>query len=305
MDILFSLVFRLVFTIPLTRGLIFTIAPALLLLAYVRKKDQLEPEPPKLIWQLFGLGALSVALGYVLEIGMEIVGLMLFGIESEYDITVGYRIFNWFINVALVEEGCKFLMLRLRTWRDPNFNCLYDGMVYSVAVSAGFALAENFIYLFRIGLDAMFLRAILSVPSHICFAVFMGTFYSSARKYAYLGNRTGKRVSIALALIVPIIAHGLYDYIASGAGSLWSVFLFALAMFVICFIQIKRLSGNDTFIETARIVYETSSQDVFGESAQTSLPDDANAPFGQAYPSQTTPGTDTSSADDSNFTSPL
>ena len=57
---LIGLLFYMVLSLPLVRTLALTLVPALALLAYVRKKDWLEPEPPKLVWGLFGLGVLSV-----------------------------------------------------------------------------------------------------------------------------------------------------------------------------------------------------------------------------------------------------
>ncbi len=245
-----QIVFAIVFNVPVVRGLVFTVVPALLLLWYVRKKDMLEPEPPKLVWSLFGLGALSVALAYVLELGLTVLALT--GLDED---SLAFELINWFLIVGLTEEGCKYLMLHLRSWKNPNFNCLYDGMVYAVASSAGFALAENFIYLFRYGVSAMFLRAIISVPSHICFAVFMGTFYSSAKKHQHWGEKGRMRRDLFLALLVPTLAHGLYDFIASGAGGTLGfgvVVVFAAAMFVVCWLLIKRLAENDTFIEITK-----------------------------------------------------
>ena len=49
MGFIIELLFRLVFEVPLLRTVALTIVPALLLLWYVRSKDRLEPEPPKLL----------------------------------------------------------------------------------------------------------------------------------------------------------------------------------------------------------------------------------------------------------------
>ena len=206
----------------------------------------LEPEPPRLIWSLFGLGALAAVLALVAELGLTLV--LLSGIDRESTL---FRIIQWFIVAGLAEESCKFLMLWARTWRDPNFDCLYDGLVYAVAVSAGFALLENILYLIRGSVAQMFLRAIISVPSHICFAVFMGTFYSAARRHAHWGEKPLVKLNMALAVIVPAFVHGLYDFVADGAAGtvgFWAVVAFAAAMFIVCFMLINRLSGNDEYI---------------------------------------------------------
>ena len=45
--------------------------------------------------------------------------------------------------VAIAEESSKYIFLRHRTWNNPEFNCTYDGVIYAVFTSLGFALWEN------------------------------------------------------------------------------------------------------------------------------------------------------------------
>ena len=54
--------------------------------------------------------------------------------------------------VGLIEEGCKFFFLYKKTWKNVNFNYTFDGIVYAVTVSLGFAAIENIIYVFNYGL---------------------------------------------------------------------------------------------------------------------------------------------------------
>jgi RsiW-degrading membrane proteinase PrsW (M82 family) len=85
-----------------------------------------------------------------------------------------------------------------------------DGIVYAVCVSLGFAGLENILY---VALDenwasVAITRAIFAVPGHFCFGVMMGYFYSLAKFEPQHRIRYS-----ALALIVPIVAHGVYDAI--------------------------------------------------------------------------------------------
>ena len=57
-----------------------------------------------------------------------------------------YKIILAFAVVAVVEEGTKFLLMKLKTWKNPNFNYSFDGIVYAVSVSLGFAAFENIKY---------------------------------------------------------------------------------------------------------------------------------------------------------------
>ena len=243
---LIGLLFYAVLSLPLVRTLALTLVPALALLAYVRKKDWLEPEPPRLVWGLFGLGVLCVIPAFFLELG----GLYVLSriLDSE---SVLFGMIKWFLVVGLVEEGCKYAVLRLKTWNHPAFNCTFDALVYAVAVSAGFALAENITYLISYGSSAMLMRALVSVPSHICFAVLMGSWYGSAKRLERWESAEKARSSRLLALLVPVLVHGLYDLIVSGVnggGTVALFFIFVLAMFALCFRRVRKLSATDEYI---------------------------------------------------------
>lgn len=247
-EFLLRLLFDLVLEVPFVRVFALTIIPSLLLLWYVRRKDALEPEPPRLIWSLVALGAAAVVAAGLLELGALYVLTGILRTDSAQ-----FEIVRWFLVVGLIEEACKFAVLYLRTWKHPAFNCLFDGMVYAVAVSAGFALAENVLYLFRYGASVVLLRAVTSIPAHICFSVIMGMWYSMARKYEFTGETDKKRRSLGLCVLLPMLAHGGYDWVASGfsenTGALVLFITYVAAMFIFCWWQVKRLSGQDAYYE--------------------------------------------------------
>ena len=246
MYFLIELLFELVFTLPLLRIIILAVVPALALLMYVRKKDALEPEPPKLIWSLVGYGAASVVIAMLLESA----GLFLLTrVASQGSIL--FQIIQWFIVVGIGEEISKYMILRWKTWKHPDFNCTYDGMVYAVAVSAGFALAENIMYLFRYGSGVLFMRAIVSIPAHISFSVFMGAWYSASRKYQLAGETDKGRTAMILSVLVPALAHGGFDFIATNTDQTGMIIVFVIyviAMFVTSWRLLKKVSENDAFM---------------------------------------------------------
>ena len=131
------------------------VIPAVILLLQVYRADRLEKEPTGLLISLLVFGVIATALAIVTEtIGENI--LLSFFDETD----LGYLILSNFIVVALSEEGFKLLLLRWRTWRSPNFNCQFDGVVYAVFVSLGFALWENIGYVAMYGFGTALVRAV-------------------------------------------------------------------------------------------------------------------------------------------------
>ena len=62
----------------------------------------------------------------------------------------------------------------LGAYPKKDFNEPFDGIVYSVMVSMGFATTENILYAMKGGLEVALLRMVMSVPAHATFAVLMG-----------------------------------------------------------------------------------------------------------------------------------
>lgn len=232
----------------LTLILIYVLAallPAFFLLRYIYKHDTVEKEPPRLLWKLFFLGVLSAIPACVLElIGGNVLEMF---VEPENPV---YSIVTAFLVVAAVEEGFKFLFLKRATWNNPNFNFRFDGVVYAVFVSLGFAAIENILYVFSYGLSVALPRALLAVPAHTGFAVFMGVFYGSAQLCRAKGRRAGRRGNLILSYLIPVILHGIYDACAM-VDSTYSVIIFfgfVIVMYFIVIRTIKKASSRDEMI---------------------------------------------------------
>lgn len=160
-----------------------------------------------------------------------------------------------FIIVGPAEELGKYLVMRWITWNNRHFDYLFDGIVYAVFSSLGFAALENVCYVFSNGVTTGIVRMFSSVPGHACFGVFMGFFYSKAKHASATGNKGKCFINKCLAIIVPSLLHGLYDallMIAEASYSdgleticiiLWIVVL--IAMFVCTIIMIVKTSKND------------------------------------------------------------
>ena len=218
------------------------VLPAVFLMRYVYKQDEIEREPTHLLVSLIGKGILAALAAIVLEmLGQSVLNAL---VDPENPI---YVYLMAFLVVAAVEEGTKFFFLYRCTWRDPNFNYRFDAILYAVFVSLGFAAFENVKYVFSYGLSAALPRAILAVPGHMGFAVFMGVFYGRAKRCHDWGNGFGCKVNLILSYLFPVFLHGVYDTCCMlGTNRSTLVFVaFVLAMYLIVFRLIRRESRTD------------------------------------------------------------
>lgn len=247
--------------------------PAIILLTFIYKKDKYDKEPPGLLFGLLFSGAAVAVLaipveGFVLGLidkgfafaVVEQDGVNYFRSDTLY---YAYQILRNFIGVALVEEGLKWVVLVLITRKNRHFNSYFDGVIYAVFVSLGFAALENVLYVFNLGLGVAVTRAVLSVPGHMFNAVFMGFFYSTWHILSVAGKMEGTlmrdgilpRIAsrfrpgkyLAFSLVVPTLVHGFYDYCLSLESALFTVifFIFVISLYVYCFRKISRISKSD------------------------------------------------------------
>lgn len=218
------------------------VLPAVFLMRYVYRLDRIEREPVPLLISLIGKGIWAALAAIVLEmLGQSILNAL---VEPE---NPWYVFLTAFLVVAAVEEGTKFFFLYRRTWRDPNFNYRFDAILYAVFVSLGCAAFENVKYVFSYGLSVALPRAILAVPGHMGFAVFMGIFYGRAKRCADRGNRFGSTCNLLLGYLFPVFLHGVYDTCCmTGTSRSTAVFVgFVIAMYLIVYLLIKRESRTD------------------------------------------------------------
>lgn len=66
-------------------------------------------------------------------------------------------------------------------YQHTEFDTHYDGIIYAVAISLGFATVENILYLLSNGIEYALTRAIFPVSSHALFGVMMGYHFGMAK----------------------------------------------------------------------------------------------------------------------------
>jgi protease PrsW len=176
-----------------------SLAPGLAIGLYIYWKDKHEPEPIGLLIKSFFFGMISTLI--TLAISWPIDLLVQIDPSSLTDQAV-----HAFILVALIEEFSKFIFVRWVLYPNPNFNEPFDGIVYAVTVSLGFAGLENILYVQNGGIETAIMRMFTAVPAHATFGVLMGYFLGKA-KFEH------KKSHYALyALGVATLFHGGYNY---------------------------------------------------------------------------------------------
>lgn len=215
--------------------------PGILIVIYIFRKDKIEKEPVNLIIRMVILGAVSCAPAAVLEGWLENYLPVYPEGSLQYALTIS------FLSAGLIEELCKFAFLRAGIWKNRAFDYRFDGVVYGVAVAAGFAMLENILYVMDGGIQTAITRAFLSVPLHAFCGAFMGAFFGTAKKHAVRGNAAKSAGCQICAVLIPVMIHGIYDTFAFLNSNYASICLlgFALVLYIIGIRIINRLSKDD------------------------------------------------------------
>lgn len=223
--------------------LLAALIPPIILMVMVYKQDKIEKEPVWLIVRLILFGCVSVLPAALLEILMDII--LQTAIPNTQSIL--YLVLENFLGVAIIEEGCKYYFLWWQTWRSPEFNYRFDGIVYAVSVSLGFAALENIQYVFSYGLGTALSRAILAIPLHCICGIFMGHFYGEAKFAEARGLASSKTRNMVYAILVPTLIHGFYDFaLSTQSGVATFVFLvYVIILDIVAFRSIKKFSNED------------------------------------------------------------
>lgn len=182
-------------------ALLLAIAPIALLIVFIYLKDKYEKEPKRLLLYTFLLGAIvSIIITTILYVFIDLF------LPLNNKTSVVQQFMKAFFVVALVEEFSKYVIIRYYAQPKKAFNEPFDGIVYAVMVSLGFAFTENIMYVFQGGLEVALIRAFTAVPAHATFGVLMGYFMGKAKF-------NGKRIADNLiGLSLAILFHGAYDF---------------------------------------------------------------------------------------------
>ena len=212
------------------------VVPVILILIYVNNRDKYEKEPKKLLIK-------AVAAGAVIVIPIYFIEVFLGELYSSPDV-IHQAAYNAFVVAAFTEEVFKYLAFYFLIWKNKNFNEFFDGIIYAVFISMGFALIENILYVFESGHGVGVMRALTAVPGHALFGVAMGYYFGLARFI-----ETKSAYNLKMALIVPVILHGIYDFILMSQNG-WLLLLFIpylIYMWIAGFRKMRSHSDDSQF----------------------------------------------------------
>ncbi len=204
------------------------LAPIVIILLTIYIKDKYEKEPVKLALTgtLYGI-IISIPITFTEKYVMSF---------APNQTSIYYPFYVSFIVASLVEEAYKYIILIFLVYKNNNYNEPFDGILYAVYISLGFATIENILYVFNPvmgGLYTAIARAIFSIPAHAIFGIYMG-YYLSKQKFL-------KHKIKILSLIIPIFIHGIYDLLLF--TNINHRHLFFIMFFVyIVFISLKRIN---------------------------------------------------------------
>ncbi len=216
--------------------------PPLVLMAYVYRADKVEKEPISLIAKAFIFGGIAVVPILIVELLLDPVIKMIFPARP-----ILYLLAENFLGVALVEEFFKLFACKRAVYDSREFDYTFDGIVYAVAASLGFAAIENIQYVFTMGGAVAVSRAFTAIPGHAIFGVFMGVYLGIAKYEEYHGSEKVSSIYMKLALVVPVLIHGFYDFILSVRTpvAILIFYIFLIAMDMLAIRKVKEMGRKD------------------------------------------------------------
>ena len=194
-----------------------TILPPILIGLIIWKSDKF-PEPGKFLLASFLLGvSIYLPIHFLIFVTHDHIAPLL-GLNLEEDSTMvrgGERAFMHFFRAAFLEEGLKFALLIFFCVRLSDLNEPMDAIVYGASIGLGFAAVENIGYL-NVDPETAWTMKIVKTRyypliMHLGFGVVMGWLLSQN----LFGERNNfkRRIMLILALLVPVIFHGSYNYL--------------------------------------------------------------------------------------------
>ena len=227
------------------------ILPGIIVGFLIYKADKIEKEPKKELVKAFLLGIAAVILTLILS---YIFGVT--NIDTFFDNWIEVFFYS-FIGISLVEEFSKWICSYLFLNKSKNYNYLFDGIVYTVFISLGFATVENILYTLSGGVLTGIIRAITTVPAHAFFAVFSGYYLSIAKKERISANKLSHKKYLFYSLMIPFLLHGFYDFCLLMQNMiLFLIFLiFVVILYSISIHQINKLRAIDSPFIKRRIAF--------------------------------------------------
>jgi len=198
-------------------------------LVFYLQEDLRHPEPKRLIFLTFLIGALITV--FVLQ-GQILINDWLLG--------RGFASYSFvaFLFLAGIEEFFKFLAVYLAVGRRKEFDEPVDAMIYMIVAALGFATVENIASIVQSNslslsspgpLETIILRFVGATLLHALASGLVGYYWGKA-----IARRSGYAGLILSGLAIATLLHAIFNYliIKSEPVALPLVFLMFIALFI-------------------------------------------------------------------------
>jgi len=217
--------------------ILFGVLPSVIWLFFYLRRD-VHPEPKSEVLKIFFYGALITIPAFFLEKGVfTVTASPLF---SDFLKPALITILNIFLGVALIEEVLKYLVVREKVLKSPEFDEPIDAMLYMIIAALGFAALENVLILFQLGPEFLVKEAVAISIFRFVGATFLHTLCSGTVGFflALSFFEAKKRFWLLFTGFgISSLLHGLYNFsIMKMEGNLKAlipiIILIGLAIFV-------------------------------------------------------------------------
>ena len=222
----------------LVRNVALATLPGLFWFWWYVRQDRANPEPRRYLWRMFLLGALVTIPALFIEFTVALF------FPYTAPVLNSATIIGALLIVAPVEELAKFLVVWAGVYRNRAFDERLDGVIYAVVAALGFATVENVLVVIGSGAGILPLRLVTATLLHALASGIAGYFLGLAK---FSQDRRRARRQVIQGLVIAMVLHGLYDFIAISDSDVKLVLLLVLMllMFLVLDASVRHLKSDD------------------------------------------------------------
>lgn len=220
---------------------ILAVLPTLFIGYFVYKNDK-HKEPFRILVTLFLFGIVS-AIGVICISALLESVIPLFTKDTSI-MNITELLLKVFIEIAFVEEICKWFIVYIFGYKNMEFDETYDIIIYAIFVALGFATIENIMYILKENtIQVAVQRALFSVPGHVSYAIFMSYYLCKAKINRLKGNTKEEVRDILLSIVIPTFIHGIFDFCLFADNEIYLMifFAFTIILFLMAFERLRSL----------------------------------------------------------------
>ncbi|QQS61496.1 MAG: PrsW family intramembrane metalloprotease [Candidatus Moraniibacteriota bacterium] len=231
----------------------FVILPVFFWFWFFGRRDRAEPEPRKLLFQLFLWGFLAAIIAFLLEVFLS----EIFYGEDNSDVNLLNRTeimsiasLGVLILFVAIEEIVKFFILKKVVYYSEHFTQIIDGALYGICLALGFSFIENTGYFFdvlfgeytmRDLIGISFLRSFMPLLLHIVATGICGL-YLARKKF----SPEHSQKNIIKGLFIAISMHGIFNISVLMTESPINFFIALAVLFLGLLFLLRQISKGES-----------------------------------------------------------